>query len=186
MSPKADPTTTSTTQLPLPSPHKKKLNLPSGCDTPDALKLQISDFNAPSSDPDPEPSHQPTGEYLLSLTGPFHGSVTLLQPDRMGPYRQQYLDLRLYAADDAGPDGVLGNATFVPGAEVRNWDGVKWGSVEKGLYPDGGLEATGVVDGVAGTTVTRKAGDGLFLEWVSVLFFLSLPFCGGGDGGVEE
>lgn len=137
----------------------------SRCDTPDALKLQISDFNAPSSDPDPEPTHQPTGEYLLSLTGPFHGSVTLLQPDRMGPYRQQYLDLRLYAAADAGPDGVLGNATFVPGAEVRNWDGVKWGSVEKGLYPDGGLEATGVVDGVAGTTVTRKAGDGLFLEW---------------------
>ncbi|GME42074.1 hypothetical protein GTA08_BOTSDO05995 [Neofusicoccum parvum] len=137
----------------------------SRCERADALTLQILDFDAPSSQPNPTAARQTTGEDLWSVAGPWHGSITLLEPGRMGPYAQQSLELRLWAADDAGEAGVFGNATFRPGAEVRNWDNVKWGSEDGALYPDEGDEGTQAVEGKAGSVVTRVSGDSLFLDW---------------------
>ncbi|KAL1640832.1 hypothetical protein SLS58_006655 [Diplodia intermedia] len=132
----------------------------SRCSDATALSLQILDFAATSGTADPTASRQTTGEDLVRLTAPFRGSVTLLEPGRMGPYRQQSVTVELFE------DGaVSGNATFVPGAKVRSWDLVKWGGGEgEGLWPDE-VETTDAVQGTAGSVVTAVKGDSLFLEW---------------------
>ncbi|KAH7045252.1 hypothetical protein B0J12DRAFT_154018 [Macrophomina phaseolina] len=136
----------------------------SRCDRADNLTLEIRPYSPSSAELVPA-NLQTTGEHLAFLTGPWNGSITLLEPDRMGPYRQQYLDLQLWAPDAPSRDGYFGNATFVPGAQVRPWRLVQWGGEEAKLDPQGGRQATGVLDGVAGTVLTKKSGALLWLEW---------------------